>query len=140
MKTFLLILTMLTAMSFQATNSFPSSAPEIPANQTLIAGVCGFITEGNIQKKVLQDCKGLYTFDGTTHKQAKNPVISYEAVLIPKPGVTQVIVNSGGAFAVEVTQFINQSKAGDQIIFRKIKAKVKGGDVQSLNSIPLTIE
>ena len=137
MKTLLSILATFTMMSFQTTNSsapFPASL-----NQTLIAGICGCVTEGDIQKTLLQQCKGLNTYDATTHKETKHPIINYEAVCIAKPDTSHIWKISGTAFSDDVNNFITKSKPGDQIIFRSIHAEVKKGCTQSLNSIPLTI-
>ncbi|MEO5673858.1 MAG: GldM family protein [Chitinophagales bacterium] len=99
------------------------------------------ITEGDIPVTTLKVSPGIgavlkdFYFQGV-----KFDVTSFECIYIPRRQDPKIEQNSGARWGGNVAGFIQNAKPGDQIIFRKIKAKGPDGTVRPINSIPLQIK
>ncbi len=106
-----------------------------------IAAINGTVTEGPVKTGVIKNVPGIgavlkdFDFKGVNFR-----VTSYQAVYIPKRQDPIIIENSGWKFSGNLAKRIKGSKPGDQLIFRKIKAKGPDGSTRNLNSIPLEIK
>ena len=66
-------------------------------------------------------------------------VVSYECVYIAKRQDPKIATMTGAKFSGQVADFLKGCKPGDQLIFRKIRAKGPDGTTRSINSIPIEI-
>src|SRR5207248_283382 len=87
-----------------------------------VAAINGSITEGDIASSTLKAVPGIgavlkdFYFQGV-----RFDVTSFECVYIPKRQDPRIEQNSGAKFNPKIATFIQSSKPGDQIIFRKIR-------------------
>lgn len=106
-----------------------------------IAAINGTVTEGPVKTGVIKNVPGIgavlkdFDFKGVNFR-----VTSFQAVYIPKRQDPVIIENKGWKFTGKLSKRIKGSKPGDQLIFRKIKAKGPDGSTRNLNSIPLEIK
>ncbi len=99
------------------------------------------ITEGDIPVTTLKVSPGIgavlkdFYFQGV-----KFDVTSFECMYIPRRQDPKLTQNAGARWNGDVSGYIQNAKPGDQIIFRKIKAKGPDGTVRAIGSIPLQIK
>ena len=137
MKMFLLVPIMLTLLSFGESSHFSSSFPN-PSDP--MAVICNDSSEGTIQKSDLVKCDRLKIIASKTHEAMSYQIASYEVIVIKKEGDYFLEENAGASFNNPVKTLIQKLQTGDQIIFRKIKAKGEDNRILSMNSIPLKIQ
>jgi gliding motility-associated protein GldM len=109
----------------------------IPDPEAQIAGQ----KEGDIASNVLKTAPGItaalkdFYFQGVQFS-----VVSFECIYVPKRQDPKIETNNGARFSGKVAEYVQNIKPGDQILFRKIRAKGPDGTIRTINPIPFSIK